>query len=321
MKGYDGSSWARILKSARHEGERWQTVVVFVHGTGVREQGWANSFAVVKQRLLGHDSVISVHGCFWGWSEGAELKADGASIPDYAETRGDDPSPAEEDLALWAVLYTDPWYEIRLLGDWPTDSDELAPGQVSPSALLSEQIENFVPSEELGQLLASYELRAHFDAACLALRAAPEFGRAADAATEENLNEHRKAMARALVAFMTVSAEDSGAPPIDGATRDKIVVAVIDDLHGYGMGIGTWLTRPFKGVAQRTVTRQISPKARRTDPTPRPRPPVTSCAIRHVDQASDATSGRWSPTPSQTIPTGRLRSSPTVWAGSPVSTR
>ena len=63
-------------------------VVVFVHGTGVREQGWVNSFALVKQGVLGLDSAISVHGCFWGRSEGAELKADGASIPDYGETGG-----------------------------------------------------------------------------------------------------------------------------------------------------------------------------------------------------------------------------------------
>ena len=44
-------------------------VVVFVHGTGVREQGWAKSFAVVRQRLLGLDSGMSVRGCFWGRSE------------------------------------------------------------------------------------------------------------------------------------------------------------------------------------------------------------------------------------------------------------
>ena len=231
-------------------------VVVFVHGTGVREQGWVNSFALVKQGVLGLDSAISVHGCFWGRSEGAELKADGASIPDYCKTGGNDPSPTEEDLALWSVLYTDPWYEMRLLADWPAVG-ELAPGQVPLSSLLSEQIET-LPSEELSQLLAGYDLRPHFDAACAALRAAPEFGRAADAATAENLNELRKAVARALVAFMIVSTEDSGVPPIDGATRDMIVVAIIDDLHGYGMGIASWLTRPFKGVAQRMVTRQVA---------------------------------------------------------------
>jgi hypothetical protein len=235
-------------------------VVVLVHGTGVREQGWAVSFAVVKQQLLLLDSNISVHGCFWGGAEGAELRAGGLSIPDYADTGGDDTSSADEDLALWAVLYTDPWYELRLLSNWPSDGGELAPGQVPTSVRLSEQIETLVPSEELGRLLARYDLRLYFDAACASLQTAPEFGRVVDAATEENLNELRKAVARALVAFMMTSAEDSGAPPVDGRTRDVIVGAVINDLHGYGMGIGAWLGRPFKGIALRMVTRQIGRK-------------------------------------------------------------
>lgn len=235
-------------------------VVLFVHGTGVRGEGWADSFAVVKKRLLGLDPAIRVNGCFWGGSEGAELKADGASIPSYDETGGDDPSPTEENLALWAVLYTDPWYEIRLLGDWPADNGEVAPGQMAPSALLREQIENFVPSEESSQLLALYDLRPDFDAACTALLGAPEFDQAVDTVTEATLNEHRKAVARALVAFMMVSAEGSGAPPIDGAAREEIVAALIDDLHGFGLGVAAWLTRPFKGIAGSMVTQRIARK-------------------------------------------------------------
>jgi hypothetical protein len=235
-------------------------VVVFVHGTGVRGQGWADSFTVVKQRLLDLDPKLRVNGCFWGGSQGAKLRADGASIPDYDETGGDDPSEDEENLALWAVLYTDPWYEIRLLGDWPVDYAELAPGQAAPSDLLREQLENFMPSEELLHQLARYDLQPHFDAARTALLAAPEFGRAVDTATEATLNEHRKALARALAAFMVQSAEDYGAPPIDGATRDKIVGAVTDDLHGFGMGVAAWLTRPFKGIAGSMITRRMARK-------------------------------------------------------------
>jgi pimeloyl-ACP methyl ester carboxylesterase len=233
--------------------------VVFVHGTGVREQGWAKSFAVIRQGLLGLDSNISVHGCFWGGSEGAELRADGVSIPDYAGTGGD-PSSADEGLALWAVLYTDPWYELRLLSNWPSDGGEFAPGEIPLSVRFTEQVDNFVPSGELSRLLASYDLRSYFDTACMSLRDAPEFRRMTGAVTGENLNEFRKAVARALVAFTMMSAEDSGAPPIDGGTRDVIVAVVIDILHGYGLGIATWLARPFMGVAQRMVTRQISRK-------------------------------------------------------------
>lgn len=235
-------------------------VVLFVHGTGVRGRAWADSFAVVKQRLLGLDPAMRVNGCFWGGSEGAELKAHGASIPSYNETGGDGPSPTEENLALWAVLYTDPWYEMRLLGDWPADNGEVAPGQTTPSGRLREQIENFLPSDESSQLLALYDLRSDFDAAYTALLGAPELDRALDTVTEATLNEHRKAVARALVAFMMVGAEGSGAPPIDGAIREEIVASLIDDLHGFGLGVAAWLTRPFKGIAGNMVTQRIARK-------------------------------------------------------------
>lgn len=140
-------------------------VVVFVHGTGVREQGWAKSFTVVRKRLHQLDSGLVVRGCFWGAAEGAELLADGASIPDYTSTSGDAPSEADEEMALWAVLYTDPWYEMRLLGNWPSDEADLAPGQIPTSNHLKGQIESFVPSAELSRLLADFDLRPHFDAA------------------------------------------------------------------------------------------------------------------------------------------------------------
>jgi hypothetical protein len=233
-------------------------VVLFVHGTGVRSRGWADSFAVVKQRLLRLAPAVRVSGCFWGGSEGAELKADGASIPDSDETGGADPSPAEENLALWAVLYTDPWYELRLLGDWPADDDELAPGQVSASSRLGQQVEDFVPSQELSRLLARDDLRPHFDAARTDLQVSPEFGRAVDAVTEATLNEHRKAVARALVAATMLRATDSGASPIDGASREAIVAVLVDDLHGFGLGVAAWLTRPFQGIAQSMLTQRIA---------------------------------------------------------------
>lgn len=236
-------------------------IVLFVHGTGVRGPKWAGSFKLVKQQLLGLDPAIRVQGCFWGGSQGAKLHEDGASIPRYDETGGDDPSPAEENLAQWAVLYTDPWYEIRLLGDWPSDDEgELAPGQESASDRLTEQIEDFVPSEPLGELLARHDLGSDFEAACAALRDAPEFERAAETATDATLNEYRKAVARALVAFTMVRAEDAGAPPLNGATRDEIVDAVTDDLHGFGMGLAGWLTRPFKGIAMSMVTQWATRK-------------------------------------------------------------
>ncbi len=259
-------------------------VVVFVHGTGVREQGWAKSFTVVRQQLRGLDPTLNVRGCFWGASEGAELMAAGASIPDYAITSGDGASAADEELALWSVLYTDPWYELRLLSNWPSDGGEFAPGQVPISVRFKEQIEGFVPAEELNRLLGDLDLRLHFDAACAAMRTAPEFDRTADAANQENLNELRKAVARALVAHMVVSADDSGEPPIGGVVRDAIVHAVTDELHAYGMGIASWLARPFKGIAAHVATTQIRRKrGALSDATS----PVAGDIIRYQARGSD----------------------------------
>lgn len=237
-------------------------VVLFVHGTGVRETGWAGSFALVKKQLHGLDPAVKVKGCFWGGTEGAVLHADGASIPQYAETRKrGEPTSAEEDLAQWAILYTDPWYEIRLLSDLPPDDDgEVAPGEKTASDLLSDQIADFAPSVALGGLLALHDLGSAFDAACTALRDAPEFGRATENVTDATLNEYRKAVARALVAFTVVSAEEAGVPPVDGATRDEIVAAVTEDLNAYGMGLAAELTRPFKGIALSIATQLATRK-------------------------------------------------------------
>lgn len=221
--------------------------VVFVHGTGVRGEAYASSFAQIKKALPGPSRLS---GCFWGESEGARLTAGGVSIPAYDLTGGKGEA-AEEDIALWAVLYTDPWYELRLLryGD---RSDELPPGITPPSAALRDQIENFMPSPELSTQLGEIGLYEKFTEAFVALRDAPEFDEAAETARPDPL-EHRKAIARALMAYALVNSDMT----IDGATRDALVERLTNELQGYGKGIGEWLARPFKGIASHAATRVI----------------------------------------------------------------
>lgn len=234
--------------------------VVFVHGTGVRGEAFASSFDVIRDRIDAWDPNIKVQPCFWGGREGAQLRADGASIPQYDDTGGSEPSAEEEQIALWAILYIDPWYELRLLGDWPTELGELAPGAVPPSTLLREQVASYSLSTTTAELLERSYLADDFAFALESLRAAPEFDRAAENVDDPNLNEVRKAIARALVAATSTTAEVRGMPPVDGTTRDKLVEAVTDDLHGFGMGLGAWLTRPFKGLATGMATRLIGRK-------------------------------------------------------------
>ncbi len=221
--------------------------VVFVHGTGVRGESYARTFALIK-RALADGTPFS--GCFWGDAEGARLRADGVSVPRYEQTRGGE--VVEEELALWAVLYTDPWYELRLLryaGDEPTN---LPPGTVVPAAALRQQVRAFVPSPQLRAEWEQAGLAGAFDDALAALVASAEFDEAAETAGADPV-EHRKAVARAVVAHALVATD----APLDGETRDALVERLTDELHGYGKGIGDWLARPFKGVAARTVTRLV----------------------------------------------------------------
>src|SRR5215470_13953559 len=95
------------------------TTILFVHGTGVRADGYTATLRTIKRQLNGRGSAVDVRGCFWGEAAGARLLAGGASIPGYGESGGTEPSEADQLLALWSVLYTDPWYELRLLRNRP----------------------------------------------------------------------------------------------------------------------------------------------------------------------------------------------------------
>jgi hypothetical protein len=221
--------------------------VVFVHGTGVRGESYARTFALIKDALA---DGTSFSGCFWGDAEGARLRANGVSVPRYEQTRR--AGAVEEELALWAVLYTDPWYELRLLRYAGDEVVNLPPGTVSASVALRQQVRAFAPSVQLRAEWDRAGLAGAFDDAVAALVASPEFDEAAETAAAD-LVDHRKAVARAVVAYALVATE----APVDGENRDALVERLTDELHGYGKGIGEWLARPFKGVAARTVTRLV----------------------------------------------------------------
>jgi pimeloyl-ACP methyl ester carboxylesterase len=90
-----------------------------------------------------------------------------------------------------------------------------------------------------------------------ALRSAPEFDQAAATAPADPL-EHRRAIARALIAHALVAADADGQPPLDGAICDALVEQLTDESHGYGLGVREFLLRPFRGITLRTVTRKLT---------------------------------------------------------------
>jgi hypothetical protein len=229
--------------------------LLFVHGTGVREAGYLSTLKLIEQNVQSRDWQISVKGCFWGTSQGARLNLQGASIPGYDDTRRSEPSAEDELIALWSILYTDPWYELRVLRNMPL-SGPFPFGREPPSTLLDRSIRNFIPSQQLIDLLELANLRDFFDESRETLIRAPEF-REAVATAPANPLEHRCAIARALIAHTLRAFEEARHLSVNGALRDTIVEQLTNDLHGFGLGVGTFLLRPVTGLALGMVTNMM----------------------------------------------------------------
>jgi hypothetical protein len=238
------------------KGEILRATLLFVHGTGVRAAGYATTLRLIEQKVQRQGLPVAVRGCFWGEAEGARLRAGGRSIPGYSETGGRAPTEADELLALWSVLYTDPWYELRLLRHLPVAAPALF-GQQQPSTMLRQLVEDFVPSTALASQLTEADLAGYFEDGLAAIRIAPELDQAVATAPADPL-DHRRAIARALVAYTLIAAEESNEPSPDGAVRDALTEQLANELHGYGMGVSEFLLRPVKGLAQRLVTRKLT---------------------------------------------------------------
>jgi hypothetical protein len=84
-------------------------------------------------------------------------------------------------------------------------------------------------------------LDGYLDQALAALRQAPELDDAVATAPPEPL-EHRRAIARAVVAWVLVAADDDGRPAPDGGTRDALVLALTTALQG------VWGARSLPGL-------------------------------------------------------------------------
>ena len=92
------------------------TTVLFIHGTGVRNPGYEETFQLIEQKLQAERPDLKVERCLWGDSLGTKLNAQGASIPLYDATLALDEGEEEDYfVVLWEQLYCDPFYEYRVI--------------------------------------------------------------------------------------------------------------------------------------------------------------------------------------------------------------
>lgn len=234
--------------------------VVFIHGTGVREPAYTTSFNLVQQALnerLGAPNV-RVEPCYWGGPHGSRFFLNGVSIPDFDTTRaaGEEAAevgdPAEYLIALWALLYDDPFAELDLLA--LRAGAEAPPGQEPVGDELDRRVRTLTldaaalppaARQELATLLARLELSAHFVAVRDEVVRHSAY-RKAIAGAVEPLTDYRLAVARALVArcvqrYLEAADLPDGSHPLDGATRDRIVELFVAALGGRDAAVSDWV--------------------------------------------------------------------------------
>ncbi|GGN44330.1 hypothetical protein [Streptomyces fuscichromogenes] len=217
--------------------------VVFVHGTGVRGAKFAATLEKVRKGFAEGGALhLDVQGCYWADSHGARLRLGGVSVPGYARTGGGRREAATaREADRWAVLYADPWHELRLLrlGAEAEQADEDA---------FLEQAEDYRPSPQTAELLRAAELEEYFAQALAALRHSAELAAAATTVGAGGF-AHRSAVARGLVAFTVTAARRQDGPDTPAEKRDTLLSFVRGDLDAQDKGGASALL---------TVTREIA---------------------------------------------------------------
>lgn len=228
------------------------TTILFVHGTGVRSPDFEPSFAQIAHELRRRRSDLQIVPCLWGDELGSRLHAHGASIPQYDTARrlemvGEEVIGIEDDeRMLWALLYQDPLYELRLLAlragtspgsGAPTD---IVFGRMSPSDELNEHVHDFLVSPALEAKLDEMGIATVFPEARNAVVASTPYRDALQSAPDA-LGEYRTAIARALVALSIALCEQQqqSSPSLwDAYLRDEIVTLLIVEFGDTSRSIG-----------------------------------------------------------------------------------
>ena len=123
------------------------TTVIFVHGTGIREREYNDTFKIIEQKIHAERPDIKVAPCLWG-TLGAKFNDNRASVP-LEDATLDLSQPEEDaDIVLWRQLYRDPLYELRLLSLKPPIESGNAFGK-KPRDILQSRVASLTLTSQL----------------------------------------------------------------------------------------------------------------------------------------------------------------------------
>jgi hypothetical protein len=223
------------------------TVVLFVHGTGVRAQKYENSLKLIQDNLESHLPSLKVTGCRWGDVVGTKIERALKAIPAYPNPK-QDPKRLETEIyemALWQQLYQDPLYELRALAFLQPAQTDILPGMEINSQRLQKRLENLKITANMQTKFTEVGLDSQFFEQALSniLNSAPYAAALENIAQAEPLDEYQKIFARAMVAQTTLLSERSGilAPfQMDKELRNQLVVVISENLGPTTLGLGKW---------------------------------------------------------------------------------
>jgi hypothetical protein len=224
---YDGT----VERTA--EGDRVASVV-FVHGTGVRKEGYEALLRLVRGRLMRVRPDLDVLPCLWGEEHGARLHHGGASVPERVTRAGERNLSAEEADAdaIWAVLDLDPLAELSALARSGAGPRAYRPARRPLGERLADEVRTLADRHDVraaaehAGLVADLPAGAEIVAAVLPALAIDN----ADAVTGPAV------VARAVVAATLRGADGraGGALCVDGVQRDALARAISGALGGSG---------------------------------------------------------------------------------------
>jgi hypothetical protein len=241
-----------------------QGTLVFVHGTGVRQAGYARTLQAVEASVGRVLPGVCVVGVDWGDQFGVPVEHIPLALPEEVVTRDVTGAPlvTEPDrrAALWTLLLDDPLFELRVAAQRPAGATGVGFGPL-PSQAVLDRLDELAqtPPDVTGTGVRVEELVA----AIRAVRNSPELLAAARASTGPDDPDLAEAIARATVAQMLAAHrfdEPGTVPPIviDGNARDALVRALVTVIvTGRARSASDWIRARLAKFVEKRATALI----------------------------------------------------------------
>lgn len=223
------------------------TKMFFVHGTGVRDDGYNQTLQDIRTGLAkAGRGDVSVEGISWGKLAGVKVTDEliGKMIPGAAALGGV-LTTVEEKAALWASLLDDPLMELRILALRPNAPTINTVGTLTPSQQFVDRVKALnIAAPEGGVKAASIQHAVNW---LTTGSGAPTLVEAASAVNVVSDPTLIAATADAIVAYALAEERGELGTGPDAlyllASREALVLQIVTALSGQVLGVGDWFKK------------------------------------------------------------------------------